>query len=145
MRLLRLFGRAPASVDRVAGLSRQQAGANMAVVRLRAGLQPIYASLVTAGVALVLWQGGLRVVAGAMTLGALVACLQLFLRFVERGSRIPQLVNSIQRGGVARRRLRPLLAPPLGVRGEPRASSFRTGHVAGINQPAVPHPARSAS
>ena len=84
---------------------------------------------------LLIWQGGLRVVAGAMTVGAFIAYLQLYGRFVGRGFRIPQLVNSIQSGGVAYARLRPLLAPPLSVDGEPAWASFRPGHVAGIGQP----------
>jgi ATP-binding cassette, subfamily B, multidrug efflux pump len=98
--------------------------------------------LITAGVVLLIWQGGIRVVAGAMTVGAFVAYLQLYGRFVGRGFRIPQLVNSIQSGGAAYARLRPLLAPPLSVRGESAWASFRPGHVAGLGQPALRQPAQ---
>ena len=56
-----------------------------------------------------------------MTVGAFVGYLELFLRFVDRGFRIPQLVNSIQSGAAAYARLRPLLAPAAEGRG--RASS----------------------
>jgi ABC-type multidrug transport system fused ATPase/permease subunit len=79
-----------------------------------------------------------------MTVGAFVAYLELFLRFVNRGHRIPQLVNSVQSGAAAYARLRPLLASPLSVAGEPRLASFRAGHVAGIARAPVP-PARTAS
>jgi ABC-type multidrug transport system fused ATPase/permease subunit len=72
-----------------------------------------------------------------MTVGAFVAYLELFLRFVNRGHRIPQLVNSIQSGSAAYARLRPLLAPPLRVAGEPRRASFRPGHIAGIERRAA--------
>jgi ATP-binding cassette, subfamily B, multidrug efflux pump len=130
-RVLRLFGRAGASVERVAGLSNRFAAKNLSLVRLKAGLQPVYTTLMTAGVVLIVWQGSERVVAGAMTVGAFVAYLELFLRFVNRGHRIPQLVNSIQSGAAAYARLRPLLAPALGVEGEGRFASFRAGHVAG--------------
>src|SRR5438093_6712714 len=78
-----------------------------------------------------------------MTVGAFVAYLELFLRFVNRGFRVPQLVNSIQSGAAAYERLRPLLARPLSVHGEPRFASFRTGHVAGPN-PAPNRPANVA-
>ncbi len=132
VRVLRLFGRASASVERVAHLSRRFARRNLALLRLKTGLQPVYATIMTSGVVLIVWQGSERVIAGAMTVGAFVAYLELFLRFVNRGHRIPQLVNSLQSGAAAYARLRPLLASALPVAGEPRFASFRAGHVAGI-------------
>jgi ATP-binding cassette subfamily B multidrug efflux pump len=132
IRVLRLFGRASASVERVAALSRRFAERNLSVIRLKGGLQPVYTTLMTGGVLLIVWQGSARVIAGAMTVGAFVAYLELFLRFVNRGHRIPQLVNSIQSGAVAYARLRPLLAPALAVEGEPPRASFHPGHLAGV-------------
>ena len=144
LRVLRLFGRTSASVDRVAALSRRFARRNLSLARLRGGLQPIYTTMMIAGVLLVVWQGSERVVAGAMTVGGFVAYLELFLRFVNRGHRIPQLVNSIQSGAAAYARLRPLLAPALGVAGEPRLASFKHGHIAGIARATSPTPQRKA-
>jgi ATP-binding cassette subfamily B multidrug efflux pump len=143
-RVLRLFGRASAAAQRIAHLSGQFARRNLDVVRLRAGLQPVYATIMTGGVVLIVWQGSERVIAGAMTVGGFVAYLELFLRFVNRGHRIPQLVNSLQSGAAAYVRLRPLLAPALPVVGEPRFASFRAGHVAGIARETAP-PARGAA
>jgi len=142
-RVLRLFGRASASVEHVAGLSGRFAESNLSLARLKGGLQPIYTTLMTAGVILIVWQGSERVVAGAMTVGAFVAYLELFLRFVNRGHRIPQLVNSVQSGAAAYARLRPLLAPALGVAGEPRLASFRAGHIAGFGRAALRPPPRT--
>ena len=144
LRVLRLFGRTSASVDRVAALSRRFAQQNLRLARLRGGLQPVYTTMMIAGVVLVVWQGSERVVAGAMTVGGFVAYLELFLRFVNRGHRIPQLVNSIQSGAAAYARLRPLLAPALGVAGEPPFASFKHGHIAGIARAAAPTPPRKA-
>lgn len=132
MRVLRLFGQAGASVQLIAGRSGALAEGNLGLTRLRGGLQPIYTIVMIAGVVMIVWQGSERVLAGAMTVGAFVAYLELFLRFVTRGHRIPQLVNSVQSGAAAYARLRPLLAPALGARGEPRLASFRPGHVAGL-------------
>jgi hypothetical protein len=70
VRVLRLFGRASASVERVAALSRRFAERNLSVIRLKGGLQPVYTTLMTAGVLLIVWQGSERVIAGAMTVGA---------------------------------------------------------------------------
>ncbi len=135
IRVLRLFGRGSAAVQRVATLSAQFARRSLYVTRLKGGLQPIYTTLMASGVLLIVWQGSERVIAGAMTVGGFVAYLELFLRFVNRGYRIPQLVNSLQSGAAAYARLQPLLAPALPVTAEPRLASFRAGHVAGIDQP----------
>jgi ATP-binding cassette subfamily B multidrug efflux pump len=136
IRVLRLFGRTGAAVERVDTLAEEQAAANLALVRLRSGLRPVYTTLMSAGVLLVVWQGGEKVVSGAMTVGAFIAYLELYLRFVNRGFRVPQMINSIQGGAAAYARLRPLLAPPLPPANEPPGSSFRAGHVAGIQEPA---------
>jgi ATP-binding cassette subfamily B protein len=136
VRVLRLFGRIDAAVEHVARLSQQQAEANLATVRLRDGLRPVYGTLMIAGVVFVVWLGGQRVIAGALTLGAFVGYLELFLRFVGRAYRIPQMVNSIQAGSAAYARLQPLLAPVLPVRGEPPYASFRPGLIAGLTPPA---------
>ena len=134
LRVLRLFGRTGAAVERVDTLSEAQAAANLALVRLRSGLRPVYTTLMSAGVLLVVWQGGEKVVTGAMTLGAFIAYLELYLRFVNRGFRVPQMINSIQGGAAAYARLRPLLAPP------PRSP---TSHLGPPSVPAMSRESRS--
>jgi ABC-type multidrug transport system fused ATPase/permease subunit len=76
-----------------------------------------------------------------MTVGAFIAYLELYLRFVNRGFRVPQMINSIQGGAAAYDRLRPLLAPPPPLSSEPPGASFRAGHIAGIQEPAPAPPA----
>jgi ATP-binding cassette, subfamily B, multidrug efflux pump len=132
IRVLRLFGRTGAAIERVDTLSGRQAETNLALVRLRGGLRPVYTTLMSAGVLLVVWQGGEKAVSGAMTVGAFIAYLELYLRFVNRGFRVPQMINSIQGGAAAYARLRPLLAPPPPLSGEPPRASFHAGHIAGI-------------
>lgn len=139
IRVLRLFGRTRAAVDRVDTLAEAQTATNLALVRLRSGLRPVYTTLMSAGVLLVVWQGGGQVVSGAMTVGAFVAYLELYLRFVNRGFRVPQMVNSIQGGAAAYARLRPLLAPPPPLTSEPPWASFRAGHLVGL-QETMPEP-----
>src|ERR671937_481435 len=141
IRVLRLFGRTGSAVKRVDTLSGEQADANLALVRLRGGLRPVYTTLMSAGVLFVVWQGGEKVVNGAMTVGAFIAYLELYLRFVNRGFRLPQMINSIQGGAAAYARLRPLLAPPLSFASEPPGASFRAGHMVGMHEPAPALPA----
>ncbi|MEZ4503173.1 MAG: ABC transporter ATP-binding protein [Dehalococcoidia bacterium] len=133
VRVLRVFGRGAAASREVEALSQTFAERNLSAARLTLGLRPLYSTLMMTGVLFVIWQGGERVVSGAMTLGAFVGYLALFIRFVERGFRVPQMINSIQSGGAAYARLAPLLAPALAVRGEPRFASFQPGRVAGID------------
>ncbi|MCC6237285.1 MAG: ABC transporter ATP-binding protein [Dehalococcoidia bacterium] len=130
-RVLRVFGRGHAATGEVAALSREFAERNLSATRLRLGLRPLYSTLMMTGVLLVIWQGGAQVTTGVMSLGVFVGYLGLFIRFVERGFRIPQMVNAIQTAAAAYARLEPLLAPALTVQGEPSYASFRPGHVAG--------------
>ena len=131
-RVLRFFGRGAAATGVVGTFSQAFAERNLSATRLRLGLPPLYSTLMMSGILVVIWQGGERVVNGAMSIGAFVGYLALFIRFVERGFRIPQMVNSIQSGGAAYARLAPMLAPALTVAREPPFASFKSGHVAGI-------------
>ncbi len=130
-RVLRFFGRGPAATGVIGNFSRTFAERNLSATRLRLGLAPLYSTLMMSGILCVIWQGGERVVDGAMSVGVFVGYLALFIRFVERGFRIPQLVNSIQSGGAAYARLAPMLAPALTVAREPPFASFKSGHIAG--------------
>ncbi len=140
IRVLKLFGRTDVSARQVEAHAQELADANLSVVRLREGLKPVYSTLMLAGVALVIGLGGEQVISGAMTIGAFVAFIELFLRFANRAHRIPQMFNSIQGGSAAYARLKPLLAPALGVEGEPALASFQPGQLAGLNLPLPPAP-----
>src|SRR5207249_10681528 len=96
VRILRLFGRGEAAVAQIARLAAQQADRNLAVSRLRDGLQPVYTTLMTAGILFLVWQGAERVVAGALTVRGFVAYLDLVLRFPNRRLRIPQHIHLLQ-------------------------------------------------
>jgi ABC-type multidrug transport system fused ATPase/permease subunit len=141
LRVMRLFGRVEATVARAAVLSDRLAEANLAIVRLRGGLQPVYRLLMMGGVVFLLWLGGQRVTAETMTLGAFIAYLDLYSRFVGRGHRVPQLFNSVQSGAAAYARLQPLLAPPLDGQFDP-LSTLRTTYVPGLERPLPPLPER---
>ncbi len=114
-RALRLTGRRAAAVERVAGLARRQAVAEVAALRLNALLLAIYSSLLSLGVVFVIGRGGEQVAAGRLSVGALVALFALFVRFIGRAPRIPQMANRIQAAGAAYHRLESLLAPPAEV------------------------------
>ena len=89
MRVLGLFGRTGNASDRIDNLSEELLQSNLHEARFRLGLQPVYATLVTAGILLVVWIGGRRVIEGLLSTGGLVAFIHLYTRFVGRGHRIP--------------------------------------------------------
>ncbi|MDA8385035.1 MAG: ABC transporter ATP-binding protein [Actinomycetota bacterium] len=150
IRLLRLAGRTAAAVGRVRDLARSQAGAELAAIKVDEGLSALYSVLLGAGVFFIVWLGGKDVAAGTLSIGSLVAFLQLFSRFVGRAPRLPQMINRVQAAGAAYVRLEPLLAPAVPAKSEPRWSSFRSAHLAGAStdtgtkggEPRVDGPAR---
>src|SRR6185369_10558998 len=111
IRTVRALGRTNATSRALRRLADRQADAELAATALNARLQPVYAILTVSGVVAVLWLGGRRVTDGALSVGALVAFLQLFIRFTGRAYRIPQMANRVQAARAAYTRLRPLLAP----------------------------------
>jgi ABC-type multidrug transport system fused ATPase/permease subunit len=133
LRVIRAFARAEAVTAALGGLADRQADAELSATRLGAWLQPVYATLTTAGVVAVLWLGAGRVTAGAMSVGALVAFLQLFVRFTARAYRIPQMANRVQAARAAYGRLAPLLAPA--ATATSRWSSWRTTRIVGPPSP----------
>ncbi len=141
VRIFRLFGRTSQATERVEQLSRRLEQASLAEARLQVGLKPVYSTLITLGVVLVVWLGGQRAVSGAMTIGSLVAFLQLYLRFVGRGHRLPLFFNRLQSAGVAWNRLERLLAPPPPIANEPPFASFRPAHIGGLYEQ-IPRPPR---
>ncbi len=141
LRIVRLFGRIDTIVERAAELSEHLAQANLAAIRLRSGLRPVYTLLMTAGIVFVIWLGSERVTGGTMSLGAFITYLSLYRRFVGRGHRVPQLFNSVQSGAAAYARLEPLLAPPICKR-TPLRSTLWSSHVPDIDRPIPPLPER---
>ncbi|MHB1317106.1 MAG: ABC transporter ATP-binding protein [Anaerolineae bacterium] len=141
LRLLRLMGRGETSVQRIDALSGRLAEASLAETRLQAGLQPLYTLLVSAGIIIIVWQGGQQVVSGHLTTGTLVGFMLLYLRFINRGFRLPLFFNRIQAAGVAWERLEPMLPVSQPLAAEPPRSSFRASHVLGLGAQAEPAPA----
>lgn len=131
LRLIRLFGRVSATTRQVGDLAGVQARCELNAIRLDEALGATYSMVLAGGIVVVLWLGGTRVVQGGWSVGALVAFLALFVRFISRAPRIPMMVNRVQAGGAAYRRLHPLLAPPLDVPNEPRWWTFGSINIPG--------------
>jgi len=111
LRTIRAFGRTAAATATLRRLAERQADAELSATALNSLLLPVYATLTASGVIAVVWLGGARVEAGVLSIGALVAFLQLFLRFTARAYRIPMMANRVQAARAACGRVFPLLAP----------------------------------
>jgi len=134
LRVLRMSGRGAAYTERLGTLAQAQATAELAAIRLTSMLAPIYTTVTTAGIVVVIWLGGERVSVGSLTVGDLVAFLVLFARFTGRAFRIPQMANRVQAAVAAWSRLEPLLASPPPLTGEPRRASFRSQRICGLSE-----------
>ena len=141
-RVVRIFGRIEAATGQLAGLSHRLARANLSAIRLRSGLQPVYTFLMTMGVVFVIWLGGTKVATGAVTLGAFVAYLELFTRFVGRGHRVPQLFNSIQSAAAAYKRVEPLLTRDV-AKPKKHVSTLQPYDIPGISRSPEKSPLRT--
>ena len=131
LRLLRLYGRARAATAAISLLADRRAAAELDAIRLDEALGAIYTGLLSSGVVFIIAFGGAAALSGTLTVGGLVAFLQLFIRFTTRAPRLPQMVNRVQAGGAAYQRVQPLLAPARPIQAEPRWSTFRSTLVAG--------------
>ncbi len=140
LRLLRLYGRARAAVAAVAHLAARRADAELRAIKLDEALAAVYSAVLVAGVVFIIILGSGEVTAGRLTIGGLIAFLQLFIRFTARAPRLPQMLNRVQAGGAAFARLEPLLASPPPQAGEPRWSTFRAALVAGSSADGRTHP-----
>ena len=65
--MLRLFGRGSAATGVIENFSQAFAERNLSATRLRLGLSPLYSTLMMSGILFVIWQGGERVINGAMS------------------------------------------------------------------------------
>jgi ABC-type multidrug transport system fused ATPase/permease subunit len=126
LRVLRAFGRTEAATRELAELADRQADAELGATAVNAWLQPVYTILTVSGIVAVVWLGGDLVAAGSLTIGALIAFLQLFIRFTARAYRIPQMANRVQAARAAYTRIAPLLAP---AAPGPRGSSWRSATI----------------
>jgi ATP-binding cassette subfamily B multidrug efflux pump len=131
LRLLRTSGAGSTYARRLRRLAERRAEAELAATRLESSLAPVYGILSTAGVLAVISVGGQRVASGALSVGSLVAFLQLFVRFTGRAHRIPVMLNRVQAAAAAWSRLEPLLAAPPPLAAEPPRSSWAVDRVAG--------------
>jgi ATP-binding cassette, subfamily B, multidrug efflux pump len=104
-------------------LNRKNREVHLAVIRSYAAFYPALPFLTTLAIAVILWYGGLRVVSGGMTLGAMVAFIQYSQRFLDPIEHLAERSSLLQAAVAAAQRvfalidMHPTIAP-----GAPSAS-----------------------
>ena len=107
-------------------LNRQYMDRNMDLVRVAGLFHPILALFSGAGLVIVLWLGGLEVVAGRITIGALVA-FQIYLALlIWPLIALGWVVNLYQRGAASMGRINKILSTQPDVRAPERPTSLTT-------------------
>ena len=102
MAVVQLFNRERAEYEKFREINDEHRAANVRAIFYYAVYYPSVELLTALGTGLILWYGGLRVAAGALSLGALVAFLQYAQRFYRPLSDLAEKYN-IPAGGDGRR------------------------------------------
>jgi ATP-binding cassette subfamily B multidrug efflux pump len=98
--ILRLYGREEAEIERLKDRLSDQANKNAIVTVFKNGLAPIYASLASVGVVLVIFLGGNKVIDGEWTIGIFTAYITMFTALAVRTTTAAKVFN-IQQGAKA--------------------------------------------
>lgn len=98
--ILRLYGREEAEVKRLEEKLSVQASKNVTATIFKNGLAPIYSSLASIGVVLVIFMGGNKVIGGNWSIGTFTAYIAMFTALAVRTTTAAKVFN-IQQGAKA--------------------------------------------
>jgi ATP-binding cassette subfamily B protein len=96
MSVLQLFNREAAALGEFRDVNREHRDANVQAIFYYAVYYPAVELVTALGVGLIIWYGGGRVMAGALSIGALVAFLQNAQRFYQPLSDLSEKYNILQ-------------------------------------------------
>ncbi|MBK6313100.1 MAG: ABC transporter ATP-binding protein [Blastocatellia bacterium] len=109
MSVVQLFGREKLELGRFDKINDEHRVANIETIFYYAVFFPAIEIISSAGIALILWYGGGRVIAGAMSLGALIAFIQYAQRFYQPIRDLSDKYNILQAAMAASERIFNLL------------------------------------
>ncbi len=131
MRVVQLFGREGASLQKFAGLNGAHREAHLRTILYYALFYPAVELVSAAATALIVWYGGGRVVQNSLELGVLVAFLQYAERFFRPISDLAEKYNTFQSAMASSERLFRLLDREPRLQSPPSARRLERarGHV----------------
>lgn len=115
IRVVQLFGRERASSEEFAGINREHLAAQLRSVTIYAVFFPVVELLTAVALALLLWYGGLRHLAGTVTIGTLAAFIQWTRRFFQPLQDLAEKFNLLQSAMASSERIFRLLDEPVTV------------------------------
>ena len=115
MAVVQLFNREQKSCAQFADLNRVHMEAYKDAIDAFSYFYPAVELLTMSGVALLYWTGGLRVIAGALTIGVLISFIQYAQRFFRPIQDLSEKFNILQAAMAASERIFKLLDEPLTI------------------------------
>ncbi|MFP3942210.1 MAG: ABC transporter ATP-binding protein [Thermoanaerobaculia bacterium] len=115
MQVIQLFNREERAKEEFGAINRDHRDANVRAIFYYAVYYPAVELITAVGVGLVVWYGGLRVLDGALSIGALIAFLQYAQRFYQPLSDLSDKYNILQAAMAASERTFRVLDTPVGI------------------------------
>jgi ATP-binding cassette subfamily B protein len=112
MTVVQLYNREEKSYRKFDGINREHLDANLATILAYAWFYPVVELLSWTAIALIIWYGGSQVMAGAATVGSLVAFIQYSQRFFRPIADLSEKYNILQSAMASSERLFKLLDTP---------------------------------
>ncbi|HLE85050.1 MAG TPA: ABC transporter ATP-binding protein [Thermoanaerobaculia bacterium] len=119
MQVIQLFNREERARGQFAAINRDHRDANVRAIFYYAVYYPAVELITAFGVGLIVWYGGLQVMAGAVSLGALIAFLQYAQRFYQPLSDLSDKYNILQAAMAASERTFRVLDTPVTIASPP--------------------------
>ena len=142
MTVVQLFGRERAAHEEFQNVNRRHRDVNVKTIYYYAVYYPSVELITALGLALIIWYGGGQVLAGAVSIGALVAFFQYAQRFYEPIADLSEKYNILQAAMASSERIFKLLDTPVEIASP--AAAHRPVAVAGppaaTAAPAPPRP-----
>lgn len=131
IRVIRAFAREPYERDRFAAANHALSDTSMTVGNLQALMLPATTLTINASSVALIWFGGLRIDAGAMQVGSLIAFLSYFMQILMAVLMATMAVAILPRASVCAERITEVLStePAVGTPARPVSPSSRTGEV----------------
>jgi ATP-binding cassette subfamily B protein len=115
IRVVQLFNRQAAAARQFEAINRDHLEAHLKSIRIYAVFFPVIELLSSAAIAALLWYGGLRSLAGTLTVGVLAAFIQLTRRFFQPLQDLSEKYNLLQSAMASSERIFRLLDTPVTV------------------------------
>jgi ATP-binding cassette subfamily B multidrug efflux pump len=133
MATVQLFRREALNFDRFDEIDRKHRDANIESIFYYAVFYPAIEAIGALSLALIIWYGGVRVLGGGLTLGALVAFSQYSQRFFRPISDMSEKFNVMQSAMASSERIFKVLDEPVAIETPPQPATRQApaeGHIA---------------